>query len=230
MCRMSSSVWASSPAGAGLTPKSRVTALAVSCSSQLNGLVADLDQLERESDDLRDRLRLLERQRLGDELAEGDAEVGQDQERERVGDPVRERRVEVVGQERLPDRAQGDAEDGDPDLDRTDELDRMVHQVERRAGTTAAGLGVGLEPRSARGHERVFGRNEDRVPEHEQEDREDAEGVAHAPLSGARALEGSSSKLARSIGNDSDVLAPLRALFEDEPLEMGQRLGDGKPA
>ena len=105
----------------------------------------------------------------------------------------------------------------------------MVHQVERGAGAPAAGGGLGLEPRPPRGHERVLGRDEDRVPEHEQEDREDAEGVAHAPLSGAWVLEGSS-KLARSIGNDSDVLGPFRALLEHEPLEVGERLGDREAA
>ena len=106
----------------------------------------------------------------------------------------------------------------------------MLHQIERGAGAAAAGLRLRLEPRPARGHERVLGRDEDSVPEHEQEDREDSECVAHAPLSGARGLEGSSSKLARSIGDVSDVLAPLGALLEHEPLEVGERLGDGEAA
>ena len=86
----------------------------------------------------------------------------------------------------------------------------MVHQVEGGARTAAAGFRVGLEARPPRRHERVFGRDEDRVPEHEQEDREDAEGVAQAPLSGAWVLEGSSSKLARSIGNGPAVIARCR--------------------
>ena len=55
------------------------------------------------------------------------------------------------------------------------------------------------------------------------------EGVAHAPLSGAWVLEGSS-KLARSIGNDSDVLDPFGALLEHEPLEVGERLRDREAA
>ena len=42
------------------------------------------------------------------------------------------------------------------------------------------------------------------------------EGIAHAPGMGTRG----SSKLARSIGNDSDVLDPFRALLEHEPLEV----------
>ena len=164
-----------------------------------------LQDLERDRERLRDRLGPLQRERLRHELAERDAEVGEDQEREHVRDPVRERRVEVARQERLADGTEGDPEDGDPDLDGADELDRVVHQVERGARTAAAGLRVRLEARPPRRHERVLGRDEDRVPEHEQEDREDSEGVAHAPLSGAWVLEGSS-KLARSIGNDSDVI------------------------
>ena len=182
-----------------------------------------LQDLERDRDHLRDRLGPLERERLRHQLAERDAEVGEDQECERVGDRVRERGVEVVGQERLADGTEGDPEDRDPDLDRADELDRVVHQVERRTGTPAAGVGLGLEAGPPRRHERVLGRDEDRVPQHEQEDREDAEGVAHAPLSGAWVLEGSS-KLARSIGNDSDVLDAFGALLEHEPLEVGERL------
>ena len=73
-------------------------------------------------------------------------------------------------------------------------------------------LRLGLEPRAARRHERVLGRDEDRVPEHEQQDHEDPQCVAHevrAPVpAGAQVLGGcSSSKLARSIGNAPDVLA-----------------------
>jgi hypothetical protein len=54
-------------------------------------------------------------------------------------------------------------------------------------------------------------------------------GTRDAPLSGAWVLEGSS-KLARSIGDDSDVLDPFRTLLEHEPLEVGERLRDGEPA
>ncbi len=46
------------------------------------------------------------------------------------------------------------------------------------------------------------------------------------PPGEACVLEGSSSKLARSIGNHPDVLAPFGTLLEDEPLEVGQRLRD----
>ena len=107
----------------------------------------------------------------------------------------------------------------------------MVHQVERGAGGTAAGSRVRLEPYPARRYERVLGRDEDRVPEHEQEDREDAEGVAHAPPfpGEANVLDGSS-KLARSIGDDPDVLGPLRPLLEHEPFEMRERLSDCEAA
>ena len=107
----------------------------------------------------------------------------------------------------------------------------MVHQLEGCACPKAAGLGFRLEPSAPRGHERVLGRDEDRVPQNEQEDREYAEEVAHAPLSGAWVLGGSSSsKLARSIGNGTDVLVPLGPILEHEPLEVGERLGDREPA
>ena len=57
-------------------------------------------------------------------------------------------------------------------------------------------------PRSARssrrlrraGHERVLGRDEDRVPEHEQEDDEDSQRSAHSPR-GAPVLGGISSPI-----------------------------------
>jgi hypothetical protein len=47
-------------------------------------------------------------------------------------------------------------------------------------------------------------------------------GLRDAPLSGAWVLEGSS-KLARSIGNHSDVLDPFGPLLEHEPFEVGKR-------
>ena len=50
-------------------------------------------------------------------------------------------------------------------------------------------------------------------------------GTRDAPLSGAWVLEGSS-KLARSIGNHSDILDAFRTLLEHEALEVGERLGD----
>ena len=171
-----------------------------------------LQDLERDREQLRDRLGPLEREGLRHELPERDAEVGQDQEREHVRDPVREPRVEVAREQWLADGAERDPKDGDPDLHGADELDRMVHQVEGGPRPAAACFGLGLEARPPRRHERIFGRDEHRVSEHEQEDREDSERVAHAPLSGAWVLEGSS-KLARSIGNGSDVLAPFRALL-----------------
>ena len=58
------------------------------------------------------------------------------------------------------------------------------------------------------------------------------EGDSHAPVSpGAQVLGGrSSSKLARSIGNGSDVLDAFGALLEHEPLEVGERLRDREAA
>ena len=53
-----------------------------------------------------------------------------------------------------------------------------------------------LEPAPARGHERVLGRHENRVPQHQQHDDEEAEEVAHAPSPGAWVLGGISSNSA----------------------------------
>ena len=209
MWRMSSSVWARTPAGRGSDAEEPRHRVRRHLQRPVEGPHDRLQDLERDRDQLRDRLGPLEGERLRHELAEGDAEVGEDQEREHERDPVRDDGVEVAREQRLADGAERDPEDGDPDLHGADELDRMVHQVEGGARTAAAGVRVGLQARPPRRHQCVLGRDEDRVPEHEQEDREDSKGVAQAPLSGAWVLEGSS-KLARSIGNRPDVLAAAR--------------------
>ena len=141
---------------------------------------------------------------------------------------VREPRVEVARDQRLADGAHRDAEDGDPDLHRADEPHGLVHQAQGAACRQRVHL---LETPAARGHERVLGRDEDRVPQHEQEHEDDAEEVAHAPLSGARVLGGcSSSKLRLSIGESPVVLVAPRAALADEALQVRQRLGDREPA
>jgi hypothetical protein len=117
-----------------------------------------------------DRLRPLEGERLRHELAQRDAQVREDQERDRVSQRRRDPRVEVVGEERLADGAHGDRKDGDRNLDGADEDDRRVHQRQRafRAATTS--LRAFLQARTARCHERVFGGDEDRVAHDEQPD------------------------------------------------------------
>jgi hypothetical protein len=84
----------------------------------------------------------------------------------------------------LPDRTERNPEDGDPDLDGADEAHRVVHQRERATRRGATSLGVGLQPRPPCRHECVLGRDEDRVPEHEEEDGNETDGVAHGPVPG----------------------------------------------
>ena len=50
-----------------------------------------------------------------------------------------------------------------------------------------------LEARASRRHERVLGRDEEAVREHDQENGEELERNRHAPFSGAQVLGGSSS-------------------------------------
>ena len=76
--------------------------------------------------------------------------------------------------------------------------------------------------RPARRHEAVLGRDEKRVQEQQPGDGGQLEEDRHAPVSPeAQVLGGSSSsKLARSIGNHPDVLAPFRPLLDHEALQM----------
>ncbi len=93
--------------------------------------------------------------------------------------------VEPVLDERLADRAHRDAGDGDPDLHRADEAHGVVHQLERVLRALRVRLHELLQAVAPRCYERVLGRDEDRVPQHEQENHDDSKEIAHAPLSGA---------------------------------------------
>ena len=63
----------------------------------------------------------------------------------------------------------------------------------RGSRPASAGVRELLQARSPRRHERVLGCDEERVPQHEQENRDDSKDIAHAPLSGAWVLGGRSS-------------------------------------
>ena len=115
--------------------------------------------------------------------------------------------VEVLGDEPLPDRTEGDPEDGDRDLDGGDEPHRIVHEAQRGARGPAAVLGPLLEPPAARGHQRVLSRYEDCIAEYEQQHRPDAKRVAHAPLRGALVLGGSSPSTSPGIIGDHATAA-----------------------
>ena len=76
-----------------------------------------------------------------------------------------------------------------PELRARDEPNRLVHEPQGGSGTAAAAERALLEPRSARGDERVLGRDEHRAPQHEEEHDEDAEKTL-TPRSGAPVLGG----------------------------------------
>ncbi len=131
--------------------------------------------------------------RLRHELAERDAQVREDQERDRVGERRREPRVEVVGRGAARPMAPMAIEKTViADLRRCDEADRRVHQRQRALRAPTTGVGAFLQARTARCHERVLGGDEDRVAQTSNPIRLTVE-VAHAPLSGARGLGGWSS-------------------------------------
>ena len=105
--------------------------------------------------------------------------------------PCRERRLEEVGEQRLADRTDEDREHGDPELDERDEADGLVHEARAPCSRpAAASLGALLEPRAARGDERVLGRDEDRAPQHEEEHDERFGGRRSRPGHGAQVLGG----------------------------------------
>ena len=95
--------------------------------------------------------------------------------------------------DRRADRAEQDPEDRDADLNRADEPHWLVHELERRPRSATSALGPRLETAPPRSDERVLGRHEDRVAEHEQQHGDNTERLVHAPFSGAQVLGGSSS-------------------------------------
>ena len=111
-----------------------------------NRLCTAREQLDRRREPDRESLCPLERDRLGHQLAEHHAQVGQDHEREREGEARRQDRVEVALEQRCPDGAHRDAEDGDADLDGADEDDGSVHQAQRGARAAATAFGALPQP------------------------------------------------------------------------------------
>ena len=107
----------------------------------------------------------------------------------RMNDTVaREVRVEEMSQQALPDGSEQDAESGDPDLDRADEPDGIVHQLDGGRRSAAALVSELDESNSPRCDQRVLGDHEERVSRNEQENDDDAEWVAHAPSASAQVL------------------------------------------
>ena len=150
------------------------------------------EEVERDGEHDGERLRLLQRHRLGHELAEHDREVREDREGDQEAHARRQRRLHQIRDQRLADRTDEDREDRDAELRARDEPNRLVHEPQGGSGATATAEGALLEPRPSRGDERVLRRDEHRAPQYEEKHDEDAEKDAHAP-SGAPVLGGLSS-------------------------------------
>ena len=144
------------------------------------------EEVERDREHDRERLGPLQRDRLRDELAEHDGEVGEDREGDEEADRRRERWLHQVRDQRLADGAEEDREDRDPELDGRDEPHGLVHQPKRRSRAPAAARRALLQPRPPRRDERVLGRHEERVPQHEEETRPGCGGRTLTPRQGRR--------------------------------------------
>ena len=154
----------------------------------------DVDRFDRERYPQRRLLLLVERDRLRHELTERHVQVGDDAEGENERDRRREERViDPVLDDGLADGAEQDGEGRDAELDGADEANGAVHDPERDPRPQHAAVGELAEARTAGGHERVLGRDEERVPQNDQENREYPENESHAPSSGAPVLGGISS-------------------------------------
>ena len=153
-------------------------------------------------------------------------------ESDRDGEEGGEDGVENRGEYRLAEGADSERGERDAQLHRGDEPRRAGDDLEHVAGAAVALLLQLDDFRPARGHEAVLGGHEERIQEQQPDKGGQLEGDSHAPVSpGAQVLGGrSSSKLARSIGNGSDVLDAFGALLEHEPLEVGERLRDREAA
>ena len=190
--RSSSALRIVSPATTLSIPNGRRSSCADRCSSHTSGREHPPDHLDRARDQHRERLGAVERERLRHQLAEHDAEVRDDRERQDEADPRRQGVAEELADERLRHRAGDDPERRDPDLNRRDDAHRVVHQAQ--GGRHAPSLPRG-ERGAPRGHDGVLGDHEERVAGDEDEDREDAEGVGHSrrtvppgrPVRGCRA-------------------------------------------
>ena len=143
--------------------------------------VADAgENIERDREDDRDRLRLLERDRLRHELSENYREVGEQCEGDDEADARGQGRLEQIGDQRLAHGADEDGEHRDSQLRARDEADRLVHEAECGARTPPAPLGALLQARPAADDERVLGGDEEGAAEDQQQDDDDAEKDAHA--------------------------------------------------
>jgi hypothetical protein len=153
----------------------------------------EVEAFERDDEPQHELLARRERERLRHELAEYDVEVRDDEQGDGEGGPRREPRVEDFREDRLADGADEDRERRHAELGRGDEADGIVEEADGQPRTPAAGVRDRGQSRPPRGHQRVLGRDEVGVPQHEQENGDDAVESCHAPRREARVLGGRSS-------------------------------------
>ena len=176
---MSSRVNAIIPAGAGLTRSTRSTAFEECWSTQTTGANAREQSIGTASAIA--RISAFCRATAFDELADDDAQVGQDRERDHERDAAWEE-VEVPRDERLADHTEGDAETVIPTW--TVEMKRTGSSIslKRRPGRAPPALRSLLEARPARGDERVLGATKIALPSTSDEHEERAPTSLIAPL------------------------------------------------
>ena len=196
-----------SPATISSTPNGLRSTRAEPCSSHTTGRRTRRDQLDRPRDEHRERLGAVERERLRHELAEHDAQVGDDRERDDEASHVgiaSPRRSLTSGSATAPVRMPSG---GDADLDGRDDAHGVVHQAQR--GRRAPPL-ARCERGAPRGDDRVLG--------------DDEEGVAAMSARTARMRRASAIRErtvpARAPGPGADAPRPPG---DDRPRAVGRR-------
>ena len=147
----------------------------------------DREPLQRARDAARDALRAVDRVELGDHLAEDQLHRGHDHvgehHRDRDDDVVRERAAEGSFQRarerRRAERADRDRGHRDADLHGRDVLVDVLELAQRQRGAAGAFLGMQLQARAPRAHERVLRDHEERV-DGDQQGRQDQLQPGHA--------------------------------------------------
>ena len=121
------------------------------------------------------RLRVPQGDSLGNELADHDVQVGDDEERERERDDRGRDRFEDVREDGLAESTDGQARDGHAELHRGDEARRVRRDVQDEARAAVALVAELGDAGATRRDEAVLGRHEERVQQEEPCDRDQLE-------------------------------------------------------
>ena len=157
-------------------------------------LEEDEERPHRRREPQRDPLRVAERHPLRHELAGDDVEEREQEQRQRDGDRRRHQGVERLGQDVLSERSDRQRGDGDAELHRGDEPRRLGGDAQYEPRAAVALLLELVHAGAANGDERVLGRDEEGVQQHESRDCDQLEEESHerAPRTGAQVLGGKS--------------------------------------